>query len=140
MLAKFASNVAIFYKWFNREEKYLLNEIVYKPWGRYIILYRGLNYKMKLIEINPGAKLSLQFHAYRSEHWIITGGIALSILGNKSMIFRKGESLDIPVGIKHRLENIGNSLLCVIEEQRGKYIEEDDITRLDDIYGRIKDK
>lgn len=67
MLAKFASNVAIFYKGFNREGKYLLNEIVYKPWGRYIILYRGLNYKMKLIEINPGAKLSLQFHAYRSE-------------------------------------------------------------------------
>lgn len=82
----------------------MLNEIVHKPWGRYIILYRGLNYKMKLIEINPGAKLSLQLHAYRSEHWIITGGIALCILGNKSMIFRKGESLDIPVGVKHRLE------------------------------------
>lgn len=109
---------------------------MYRPWGSYTILGEGPGYKMKKIVVNQGAKLSLQMHYHRSEHWIVTGGTAKVTVGDEIKIVHENESVFIPVSDKHRLENPGRIPLEIIEVQNGKYLEEDDIVRFDDIYGR----
>lgn len=110
---------------------------VHRPWGSYTVLGEGPGYKMKRIVVAPGGKLSLQMHYHRSEHWIVTGGSVRVTIGEEEKIVHENESVFISMSTKHRLENPGRIPLEIIEVQNGKYLEEDDIVRFDDIYGRI---
>jgi mannose-1-phosphate guanylyltransferase/mannose-6-phosphate isomerase len=92
---------------------------------------------MKKIMVTPGEQLSLQMHYHRSEHWIVTGGSAQVTIGDKEQMVHENESVFIPMLTKHRLKNPGRIPLEIIEVQNGKYLEEDDIVRFDDIYGRV---
>ena len=109
----------------------------YRPWGSYVALKEELNWKVKKLLINPNQSLSLQMHKYRSEHWIIVEGIAKIEIDNKVSIIRKNESAFIPKNTKHRLTNPVNEPLIIIEVQCGDYLEEDDIIRFSDDYGRV---
>ncbi len=109
----------------------------YRPWGNYQILEEEKNaFKIKRIKINPGKKLSYQLHHYRSEHWIVVRGSAKVTVDDEIKFIRPGESIYIKAGQKHRLENPGKLPLEIIEVQMGEYLEEDDIVRFDDEYGR----
>jgi mannose-1-phosphate guanylyltransferase/mannose-6-phosphate isomerase len=108
----------------------------YRPWGSYTILEEGLFYKIKRISVLPGKKLSLQLHHHRSEHWVVVKGTAKVTVNGSVNFVRSGESTFVKSGYKHRLENPGKVLLEVIEVQLGEYLEEDDIVRFDDDFGR----
>ncbi|WP_312336612.1 mannose-1-phosphate guanylyltransferase/mannose-6-phosphate isomerase [Anaerospora hongkongensis] len=110
---------------------------VHRPWGSYTVLGEGPGYKMKKIVVTPGEQLSLQMHYHRSEHWIVTGGSAQVMIGDVEQMVHENESVFIPMSTKHRLKNPGRIPLEIIEVQNGKYLEEDDIVRFDDIYGRV---
>ncbi|HLD29574.1 MAG TPA: mannose-1-phosphate guanylyltransferase/mannose-6-phosphate isomerase, partial [bacterium] len=112
------------------------NITTYRPWGSYTILEEGDRYKIKRIVVAPGEKLSLQLHRKRSEHWVVVKGEAAVTLEKRSIILKENESIFVPLGKKHRLENRKKSSLEIIEVQAGKYLEEDDIVRFDDIYER----
>ena len=118
-------------------ESYRLHKTVARPWGAYTVLQEAPGFKIKRIEVKPGAALSLQLHHRRSEHWVVVSGVAEVTRGNE--IFRIGanESTFIPVETRHRLENPASELLVMIEVQCGDYLGEDDIVRFDDIYGRV---
>ena len=107
-----------------------------RPWGRYFVLQDEANYKVKRIEVEPGQRLSYQYHNKRSETWIIIEGSALVTIDENSKEYNAGESVIIPLKAKHRVENKSNSLLVFIEVQTGSYFGEDDIIRLNDDYGR----
>ncbi|MDR2709906.1 MAG: mannose-1-phosphate guanylyltransferase/mannose-6-phosphate isomerase [Burkholderiales bacterium] len=111
---------------------------VRRPWGRYTVLYESANVKVKEIEVVPRAALSLQRHQFRSEHWVVTQGTAKVTRGEDSFLLQHNESTLIPAGVKHRLENPGDTPLVIIEIQCGSYFGEDDIERFDDVYGRAK--
>lgn len=115
-----------------------LHREVYRPWGKYDSIDNGAGYQVKRITVNPGAKLSLQKHKYRSEHWIVVSGIARVTKGDKIFLLEKNESTYIPLGEIHSLENPGEVNLELIEVQSGSYLGEDDIIRVKDIYGRAK--
>ena len=110
---------------------------MYRPWGSYTVLGEGPGYKMKKLVVIPGQRLSLQLHYHRSEHWIVTGGTAKVTLGETEQMVHENQSIFIPMCTKHRLENPGKINLEVIEVQNGKYLEEDDIVRFEDVYGRV---
>ncbi len=110
---------------------------VTRPWGSYTILEEGPGYKIKRILVNPGAKLSMQMHYHRSEHWVVIEGTARITNGEQEIYLEENESTYIPKTNRHRLENPGKVALQIIEIQTGLYLEEDDIVRFDDIYGRI---
>lgn len=114
------------------------NRTMYRPWGSYTILAEGEGYKVKRITIKPGAKLSLQMHYHRSEHWTVISGTGKLTLDDKVVIFKENESTYIPIAVKHRLENPGQIPLSIIEVQNGRYLGEDDIVRFDDEYGRLE--
>ncbi len=108
-----------------------------RPWGNFTILDEGDNYKVKRLEVLPGKRLSYQRHSHRSEHWLVVRGTAKVTLNDTEIIVGTGESLDIPVGSAHRIENRpGDEELVIIETQTGDYFGEDDIERLDDDFGR----
>ncbi len=109
---------------------------VFRPWGTYTILEEIENTKIKRIVVYPGAKLSLQMHYHRSEHWIVVQGTAKITNGDKVIMLRENESTFVPMATKHRLENEGRIPLHIIEVQMGQYLEEDDIVRFDDDFGR----
>lgn len=109
---------------------------VHRPWGTYTVLQEGIGFKLKRIEVKPGARLSLQSHNYRSEHWVVVSGKALVTNGEEQTELQPNQSTYIPVGNKHRLENHGTEQLILIEVQCGSYLGEDDIKRYDDLYGR----
>lgn len=109
---------------------------VHRPWGTYTVLEEDPSYKIKRIEVKPGASLSLQMHHHRSEHWIVVSGMAKVINGENELFVRTNESTYIPAGHKHRLENPGVLDLVMIEVQSGQYLGEDDIVRFEDVYGR----
>ena len=109
---------------------------VYKPWGYYDSIDTGYNFQVKRILVNPGAKLSLQKHLHRAEHWVVVSGVAKITCGNKIYNLEKNQSTYIPKGEIHRLENIENYPLEIIEVQTGNYLGEDDIIRLKDHYQR----
>jgi len=111
-------------------------ETTARPWGSYTVLHQGAGYKIKIIEVTPGSKLSLQMHHHRSEHWVVLSGEAKVTREEEVITLKTGESVDIPKQAKHRLENTGSQPLSIIEIQNGDYLEEDDIIRFDDIYGR----
>jgi len=108
----------------------------YRPWGSYTILESGFFYKIKRITVLPGKKLSYQLHHHRSEHWIVVKGTARVTVEGEETFVRSGESTYVKSGFKHRLENPGKVLLEVIEVQLGEYLEEDDIVRIEDDFGR----
>jgi mannose-1-phosphate guanylyltransferase/mannose-6-phosphate isomerase len=114
-----------------------LHNTVHRPWGTYTVLEEASNFKIKRIEVKPGASLSLQMHHHRSEHWIVVSGMAKVINGNNELLISTNESTYIPAGHKHRLENPGVLDLVMIEVQSGEYLGEDDIVRFEDNYGRI---
>lgn len=109
---------------------------VYRPWGSYTLLEKGNRYKIKRITVNPGERLSLQMHHHRSEHWVVVKGTAKVKIGGQEQFVHENESVYVPKSTIHRLENPGKIPLEIIEVQVGEYVEEDDIKRFDDIYGR----
>jgi len=117
-------------------ESYRLHRTVMRPWGTYTVLEDATGYKIKRIEVKPGAALSLQMHHHRSEHWIVVSGTAKVVCDEREFLVMKNESTYIPAGKKHRMENPGVMDLVMIEVQSGDYLGEDDIVRYSDIYGR----
>lgn len=111
---------------------------VRRPWGSYTVLEGGPHYKIKRIEVPAGGKLSLQMHHHRSEHWVVVSGTALVQVNDKEMLLTENQSIDIPKTATHRLSNPGKVPVEIIEIQTGPYLEEDDIVRFEDVYGRNK--
>ena len=109
---------------------------IYRPWGNYFSIAEDLNWQVKLITVKPGEKLSLQKHLYRSEHWIVVNGTAQVEIDDKKFQLRCNQSAYVPKGAKHRLSNLEESFLNIIEVQSGDYLGEDDIIRFEDKYGR----
>ncbi len=107
-----------------------------RPWGTFTVLDEGENFKVKRIEVLPGKRLSYQKHAQRAEHWFVVQGTAKVTLDDREINVSAGEAIDIAVGSAHRVENPGEELLVFIEVQRGSYLGEDDIVRLQDDFGR----
>ncbi|HZI85760.1 MAG TPA: phosphomannose isomerase type II C-terminal cupin domain [Pyrinomonadaceae bacterium] len=107
-----------------------------RPWGTFTVLDEGTNFKVKRIEVFPGKRLSYQKHSQRAEHWVVVQGIAKVTLNDREIIIKAGEAIDIAVGAAHRVENSGDEPLLFIEVQRGTYLGEDDIVRLQDDFGR----
>lgn len=118
----------------HESQKYHRN--VRRPWGFYTVLEEGIGFKIKRIEVIPGQSLSLQMHYHRSEHWIVVAGMAQVINGDRQFLVNTNESTYIPAGQIHRLSNPGKIPLIIIEVQSGAYLDEDDIHRIDDRYGR----
>jgi mannose-1-phosphate guanylyltransferase/mannose-6-phosphate isomerase len=110
--------------------------IVYRPWGSYQTLHAGHRVQVKHIVVKPGGQLSLQMHHHRAEHWVVVQGTAKIVRGDEEMVLTEDQSTYIPLGTKHRLENPGKIPLHVIEVQSGAYLDEDDIVRFEDTYGR----
>jgi mannose-1-phosphate guanylyltransferase len=117
-------------------ESYKLHKTVMRPWGTYTVLEEGPGFKIKRIEVKPGASLSLQLHHRRSEHWVVVRGTARVTRGEREFDLPAGESMFIPVETRHRLANATTEVLALIEVACGDYINEDDIVRFDDMYGR----
>ncbi|MBS3887274.1 MAG: mannose-1-phosphate guanylyltransferase/mannose-6-phosphate isomerase [Dethiobacter sp.] len=115
-----------------------LHRTVYRPWGTYTVLEEGSRFKIKRIVVKPGASLSLQLHHHRSEHWIVVSGMAKVVNNNSEQYVNTNESTYIPAGHEHRLLNPGLIDLVMIEVQSGDYLGEDDIVRINDIYGRCE--
>ena len=109
-----------------------------RPWGSFTVLDEGRGYKVKRIEVLAGKRLSYQRHARRAEHWMVVAGAARVTLDGGDIVVGCGETVDIPVGAAHRVENAGTDTLVFIEIQRGDYLGEDDITRLEDDFGRVE--
>lgn len=119
----------------NRDE-YRLHREVYRPWGKYDSIDSGSRYKVKCITIKPKEKLSLQKHYHRSEHWVVVQGTAKVTKDDAVEYIYENQSMYIPIGAVHSLENPGKLPLVIIEIQSGAYLDEDDIVRFDDKYGR----
>jgi mannose-6-phosphate isomerase-like protein (cupin superfamily) len=108
-----------------------------RPWGSWHVIDVSDGYKVKRIHVAPGQRLSLQTHEHRSEHWVVIQGEATCTVGEETVVVGTGQSIDVPLGAAHRLANEGSEELVIIEVQLGSYTGEDDITRLQDDYGRI---
>jgi mannose-1-phosphate guanylyltransferase len=113
---------------------------VYRPWGKYDSIDNGERFQVKRITVKPGAKLSVQMHHHRAEHWIVVSGTAKVTNGDKNILLTENQSTYIPVGVIHALENPGKVDLELIEVQSGSYLGEDDIVRFEDRYGRVEGK
>lgn len=112
------------------------HRVVYRPWGCYDSIDNGARYQVKRITVKPGAKLSVQMHHHRAEHWVVVSGTAKVLNGDKEVLLTENQSVYIPVGVVHALENPGKIPLELIEVQSGAYLGEDDIVRFEDKYGR----
>ena len=110
-----------------------------RPWGTFTVLDEGENFKVKRIEVLPGKRLSYQKHSQRAEHWVVVKGTAKVTLDGRDILVEPGQAIDIGVGMAHRVENPGNEPLLFIEVQRGSYLGEDDIVRLQDDFGRAEE-
>lgn len=113
-----------------------LHRKVYRPWGYYDSIDSGDRFQVKRLVVKPGAKLSLQMHHHRAEHWVVVSGTAEVTNGDKLMLLKENESTYIPIGTTHSLANPGKIALEIIEVQSGSYLGEDDIVRFEDVYGR----
>ncbi len=111
---------------------------IYRPWGNYTTIVEGNRWLVKLIEVKPNASLSLQMHHHRAEHWVVVNGTALIEKNGEQQLLSENESTFIPLGCKHRLSNPGKMKLELIEVQSGTYLDEEDIIRFEDSYGRTK--
>ena len=120
----------------NRSEAIIPRE-VHRPWGKYDSIDAGDNYQVKRLTVNPGAKLSVQMHHHRAEHWVVVKGTAEVTRGTEVLELKENQSIYIPLGATHSLSNETEAPLDIIEVQSGSYLGEDDIERLQDVYGRI---
>ena len=111
-----------------------------RPWGTFTVLDEADGFKVKRIEVLPGKRLSYQKHAQRAEHWVVVQGTARVTLDDRDIVVETGQAIDIAIGAAHRVENPGKETLVFIEVQRGGYLGEDDIVRLQDDFGRVADK
>jgi mannose-1-phosphate guanylyltransferase/mannose-1-phosphate guanylyltransferase/mannose-6-phosphate isomerase len=114
-----------------------LHTVIYRPWGHYQTIHSGDRYQAKRLFVKPGAKLSVQKHHHRAEHWVVVKGTALVTRGEEQVLLTENESTYIPVGVVHCLENPGVISLEIVEVQSGSYLGEDDIVRFTDVYGRV---
>jgi len=119
-----------------QRDEFLVHKRVYRPWGYYEGLDTGERFQVKRIMVKPGSKLSLQMHHHRAEHWVVVSGTARIVRGEETLLLSENESTYIPLGTKHRLENVGKVPLHLIEVQSGSYLGEDDIVRFEDDYKR----
>jgi mannose-6-phosphate isomerase len=110
-----------------------------RPWGTFTVLDEADGFKVKRIEVLSRKRLSYQKHARRAEHWVVVNGTAKVTLDDRDIIVNAGEAIDIPIGAAHRVENPGDETLVFIEVQRGGYLGEDDIVRLQDDFGRAQE-
>ncbi len=133
--AQFVKNIVERLKGEGRSETDLHREVS-RPWGSFDSIDRGEKYQVKRITVNPGSRLSLQYHHHRAEHWIVVSGCARVTVGSTTKLVAENQSVFIPIGEKHCLENPGTIPLELIEVQSGNYLGEDDIVRLEDLYGR----
>jgi mannose-1-phosphate guanylyltransferase / mannose-6-phosphate isomerase len=117
-----------------------IHQTVYRPWGSYTVLEESINFKIKRIVVNPGAKLSMQMHKHRAEHWVVVSGVATITNNEIEFTLNENQSTYISKTHRHRLENKGSEPLSIIEVQCGDYVGEDDIIRFDDSYGRLVEK
>ena len=115
---------------------YVIGQRDERPWGTWEIIAVGSNYAAKRIVVRPGQRLSLQRHVFRAEHWVVVGGLAQVTLGTELLPLSPGEHVAIARGDAHRIENVGIDDLVLIEVQHGNRLDEDDIERLQDDYGR----
>ena len=119
------------------DNTHLVHKTVYRPWGYYTVLAEGKGFLTKMIQVNPGQKLSVQSHNHRSEHWVVLEGMAKVILEGKEHILSPGHSIDIDVREIHSLQNPYEDILKIIEVQKGDLLIEEDIVRYEDMYGRV---
>ena len=119
-----------------KRSELILHRKVTRPWGWYDSIDEGDRFKVKRIQVNPGASLSLQKHHHRAEHWVVVKGTAEITNANQVILLTENQSTYIPLGEVHRLANPGTIPLEIIEVQSGSYLGEDDIVRLEDTYGR----
>ena len=119
------------------DNTHLVHKTVYRPWGYYTVLAEGKGFLTKMIQVNPGQKLSVQSHNHRSEHWVVLEGMAKVLLEGKEHILSPGHSIDIDIKEIHSLQNPYEELLKIIEVQKGDLLIEEDIIRYEDIYGRV---
>ena len=115
----------------------IAKESVKRPWGRFLVIHDEPTYKLKRIEVEPGGRLSYQYHNKRSEAWTIVDGVGCITIDGLEKDYLKGDTVLIPLGAKHRIENKGTKKLIFIEVQTGSYFGEDDIIRVEDDYNRI---
>ena len=119
-------------KYFNKKNVY------YRPWGKYVNLFEGKNFLIKELTINSKSSISLQKHNYRSEHWMITNGKPMITINKKKFYKKPDETVFVPRGAVHRIQNNFKSLVKIIEVQTGPILKESDIIRFKDVYGRVK--
>ena len=119
------------------DDTQMVHKTVYRPWGFYTVIAAGKGFQTKIIHVNPGQKLSVQSHNFRSEHWVVLSGTAKVVMESKDYILSPGHSIDIPVKAIHSLQNPFNEDVEVIEVQKGDVLSEDDIIRYEDMYGRV---
>lgn len=110
-----------------------------RPWGTFTVLDEGKHFKVKRIEVLPGKRLSYQKHSQRAEHWVVVQGTAKVTLDDREILLQAGQAIDIAIGAAHRVENPGDGVLVFIEVQKGAYLGEDDIVRLQDDFGRVRE-
>ena len=109
-----------------------------RPWGHYVVTDQGNRYKVKSIHVDAGASLSLQKHYHRAEHWVVTHGMPKITLNKNKFLKKPGETIYIPLGAIHRIENPYKKPVKIIEAQIGSILKETDIVRYQDVYGRVK--
>ncbi len=119
------------------DNTHLVHKTVYRPWGYYTVLAEGKGFLTKMIQVNPGQKLSVQSHNHRSEHWVVLEGMAKVLLEGKEHILSPGHSIDIDVKEIHSLQNPYKDVLKIVEVQKGDLLIEEDIVRYEDMYGRV---
>ena len=117
--------------------QYKINEVGERTWGTWKCIAVGDKFIAKLITVNPHSSLSLQMHDFRGEHWIVVNGTPTITIGDVKKEYSFGQSVDIPVKTKHRLENLTDDVLEIIEIQMGDVLDENDITRFEDVYNRV---
>ena len=122
----------------NKNRYFKKKNVYYRPWGRYVNLFEGKGFLIKELYIKPKGILSLQKHHHRAEHWLVTQGAPIITLNKDKFLKKMNDSIFIPLGAVHRIENPGNKSIRIIEAQVGSILEETDIVRYQDIYGRIK--
>lgn len=109
-----------------------------RPWGEWHVLDTGDGFKVKRIEVNPGQRLSYQTHEHRAENWVVAAGTCTAVIDGATVVATAGESIYVEVGQPHRITNMHDEILVIIEVQLGEYTGEDDICRLEDDYGRVE--
>ncbi len=122
----------------NRTTRYFTGENDERPWGSWRVIDTGNRHIVKLIEVDPGQRFSLQKHTHRSEHWLVVEGSGTATIGGDIINIEQGRHIFIPSDTKHRIHNTGSGPLVFVEVQFGKFLDEDDVVRLEDDYGRIK--